>query len=366
MSAAGPLEGAVQPPVDQIYAPARALPGPGLSLPPASPIVMPEETAVRLGGALITRATGSLPAEHRGDAGAPAPEPPVDLPPGRTVHVQGRGEFFIRDTGGRGPALMLLHGWMVSADLNWCGAYGDLAAAGYRVLAIDHRGHGRGLRPLVPFRLVDCAADAAGLLRTLRATPAVAVGYSMGGAIAQLMARDHADVLAGMVLSGTAQHFQSQRERHFWRTMSALKLGLALAPRQLWGAGFQRSGLAANPAIAWVESELMRHSARDIAEAGRELGRFDSRGWLRTVTVPAAVVVTLGDDLVAPYKQRQLADALGARVLEAPINHLDIASAWQTYNPILLDALATFRSETPAPVVDRPRQRRLRFPRSAR
>ena len=39
---------------------------------------------------------------------------------------------------------MLLHGWMVSADLNWCGAYGELAAAGYRVLAIDHRGHGRG------------------------------------------------------------------------------------------------------------------------------------------------------------------------------------------------------------------------------
>ena len=62
-------------------------------------------------------------------------------------------KFFLRDTGRDGPVVMLLHGWMASADLNWCGAYGDLFQAGYRVLAIDHRGHGRGLRPLERFRL---------------------------------------------------------------------------------------------------------------------------------------------------------------------------------------------------------------------
>ncbi len=274
----------------------------------------------------------------------PPPEPPVALPPARTVHVHGRGEFFIRDTGGRGPTVLLLHGWMVSADLNWCGAYGDLAAAGYRVLAIDHRGHGRGLRPLVPFRLTDCAADAAGLLRTLDATPAVAVGYSMGGAIAQLIARDHADVLAGIVLSGTAQHFQGSRERRYWQAMGPVGLALAVAPQKFWGAGFRRVGLAGNPRIAWVESELMRHSARDVAEAGRELGRFDSRPWLAAVRVPAAVVLTARDDLVSPAKQRQLAAALSAPVLEAPINHLDISTAWRTYNPVLLSAIETVRA----------------------
>src|ERR1700740_1537313 len=103
------------------------------------------------------------------------------MPPARTVLVPGRGEFFIRDTGGDGPPVMLLHGWMASADLNWCGAYADLVQAGYRVLAIDHRGHGRGLRPLAPFRLTDCAADAAAALRQLELAPALVVGYSMGG-----------------------------------------------------------------------------------------------------------------------------------------------------------------------------------------
>ena len=61
-------------------------------------------------------------------------------------------------------------------------------AAGYRVVAIDHRGHGRGPRPLVRFRLTDCADDAAAVMRALGVAPALVYGYSMGGAIAQLIA----------------------------------------------------------------------------------------------------------------------------------------------------------------------------------
>src|SRR5437588_7203371 len=102
------------------------------------------------------------------------------MPPARTVRVPDRGEFFLRDTGGDGPVVMLLHGWMANADLNWYGAYPALVQAGYRVLAIDHRGHGRGLRQMAPFRLADCAADAAAALRELDAAPATVVGYSMG------------------------------------------------------------------------------------------------------------------------------------------------------------------------------------------
>ena len=57
------------------------------------------------------------------------PVPPIEMPPARTLRIPDRGELFMRDTGGEGPAVMLLHGWMADADLNWCGAYADLAAA---------------------------------------------------------------------------------------------------------------------------------------------------------------------------------------------------------------------------------------------
>jgi 3-oxoadipate enol-lactonase len=229
---------------------------------------------------------------------------------------------------------------MADADLNWCGAYGALAAAGYRVLAIDHRGHGRGLRALEDFRLADCAADAAAALRHLDAAPALVVGYSMGGAIAQLMVRDHPEVVAGLVLSGTAQHWQDTRTRRAFKALGVLGLALSIAPRATWTAGFHRAGLRDSPETAWVLSELMRHSARDIAEAGRELGRFDSRPLLRPLPIPAAVVLTTHDELVAPGKQRQLAAALEAPIFEAPISHLEITTRGELYNPVLLRALA--------------------------
>jgi len=272
------------------------------------------------------------------------------MPPARTVLAPGRGELFLRDSGGDGPALMLLHGWMATADLNWCGAYYDLIDAGYRVLAIDHRGHGRGLRPLMPFRLTECAADAAAALRTLGVAPALVVGYSMGGAIAQLLARDHPDVATGVVLSGTAQHWQDPETRRTWRTMGLLGLSLSLAPRSFWSYGLRRVELGEGEQTAWVLSELMRHSPRDIAEAGRELGRFDSRPWLPAVKVPIAVVITSRDELVPVYKQRELAAAAGSPVFEVPIRHMEVVSHGAEYNPALLRALEALgaRSDTTA------------------
>ncbi len=279
------------------------------------------------------------------------PVPPRELPPARTVVVPGRGEFFVRDTGGSDPTrpvVMLLHGWMVSADLNWHGAYDALSQAGYRVLAIDHRGHGRGLRALEPFRLADCAADAAAVLRRLDAAPATVAGYSMGGPIAQLMARDHRDVVNGVVLSATCQHFQDPETRRTWKWMGAVGLMIELAPRRFYVAGFKRSGIRLDERTAWWLSELMRHSPRDVAEAGRELGRFDSRPWLGDVKVPAAIVLTGEDTAVAPVKQRELAAVLDAVVFEVPLDHLEIASRAAEYNPALLSAV---RAVTPREAV---------------
>ena len=235
---------------------------------------------------------------------------------------------------------MLLHGWVANADLNWCGAYNVLAAAGYRALAIDHRGHGRGLRALTPFRLTDCAGDAAAALRVLDAAPAIIVGYSMGGAVAQLMARDHPDVVSGLVLSGTAQHWQDPETRRVFKALGLVGLMLSLAPRSTWRAGLRRAGMQDSPQSAWVLSEMMRHSVPDIVEAGRELGRFDSRPWMAPLAIPAAVVVTARDRAVPPRKQHELATALGAHVFEAPIDHLDVTTKGKAYNPMLLQALA--------------------------
>ncbi len=261
---------------------------------------------------------------------------------GRLVAVPGRGELFVRDSGGTGPTALLLHGWMFSADLNWHACYEPLRAAGYRVLAVDHRGHGRGLRSLDPFRLEDCAADAAALVDTLGCGPVYAVGYSMGGPIAQLLARDHPGAVAGLVLCATAPEWRDRRMRLLWAAVGVVGLVIATFPYRLWPWMLRAMGEPAERAV-WAAAELTRGSARDLAEAGRELGRFDSRSWVGSLPHPAAVVVTTGDTAVPPAKQRALARALDARVWPVEGDH-SAATVAAGFPATLIQALDSLRT----------------------
>jgi len=88
------------------------------------------------------------------------------LPDGGPIELAGRGTTFHRDlpaaAGEQAPTVLLLHGWTATADLNWFPAYEPLARH-VRVVALDHRGHGRGIRSHRRFRLADCADDAVAL-----------------------------------------------------------------------------------------------------------------------------------------------------------------------------------------------------------
>ena len=114
------------------------------------------------------------------------------LAPGRFVELPGRGRTFVRERGGpaEAPVIVLLHGWTATAALNWAPSFAPLSDR-FRVIALDHRGHGRGLRSRRPFRLEDCADDVAALLAAVGIERCIAVGYSMGGPIAQLLWQRH-------------------------------------------------------------------------------------------------------------------------------------------------------------------------------
>ena len=278
-------------------------------------------------------------------------EPPLPVPPGRTAVLPGRGEIFYRDSGGDGPVVLLLHGWIVSADLNWIRCYAPLTAAGYRVVAVDHRGHGRGLRSTAPFRLTDCAADAAALIEQLDCGPVTAAGYSMGGPITQLLARNHRERLNGIVLCATSREWQDREVARVWRTMGMLRIMLGLSAPGLWRTLMEVSGLPEDETTAWVLAEISRGNPRDLAEAGRELGRFDSRPWLAELTTPAVVVVTSRDRSVPPRNQRALAEQLGAPAVEVAADHMAPGEADSEFPAGLLEALAQVRGGAGAPVV---------------
>lgn len=316
------------------------------------------------GGALVAALIAAARArpEHPPDAGAEAPPP---LPPGRTVPVRGRGEMFVRELAGpssHAPAIVLLHGWMYPSDLHWFRLFDQLASVG-RVIAPDHRGHGRGPRPSKPFRLVDVADDVAALLRELGAAPAILVGYSMGGAVAQLVWQRHPEVVEGLVLCATSDVYSdSWRWRWLWRGMGVLQVGLRLLPRhwlertllaQAQGrlpVGISRTLSPATPrevvdVLPWMVGEFDRGSAEDLAEAGRELSRFDARGWTVTIDVPTAVIVSTRDRLVPPRWQRDLASRIpGASITELDMDHDGVVARCDALAPALHEAVTRIRA----------------------
>ena len=312
-------------------------------------------TAAALGVGAVTVWAASRPRRSRN---RPSPVPPPGLPPGRVVAVPGVGEMFIREAGRRdAPTVVLLHGWMFPSDLNWWTCYRPLAEVAH-VIAVDHRGHGRGLRPSEPFRLSDAADDVAALLHHLGTAPAVAVGYSMGGPVAQLLWRRHPDVVRGLVLCATSSSWRaSPRMRWAWRAMGALQVLLRLVPRAWWESLYEaqlRGDLPVpvtrmitqdTPAevgqlLPWIVAELDRGSAEDLAEAGRELGRYDARSWLPEVDVPTGVVITTRDSLVPPNMQHDLAARIpGARTWLVRGDHDAVISQAQRFVPALLDAI---------------------------
>ncbi len=256
-----------------------------------------------------------------------APPLPPDLPPGRVMNLPGRGEVFVRDFGGTqgGPAVLLLHGWTASADINFWPAYASLAES-YRVIALDQRGHGRGLRSTEPFSLENCADDAAALLEQLGVGPVIVVGYSMGGPVGLLLARRHPGTVTGLVLQATALGWRhTVRDRAVWHLLPVMDVGL----RAGVGIGFFdrviRDATAADPGLGgyypWLAAEFQRATASDLVAAGHALSRYDARPWAGQLGIPAAVLVTTRDRLVRLAKQRELAEVLRARVFEIDADH---------------------------------------------
>ena len=155
----------------------------------------------------------------------------------------------------------------------------------------------------------------------------VTVGYSMGGPISLLFARRHPEMVRGMVVQATALEWRARWwERAQWKGVGALGALLRSRVYQRWIRNGIRRLLGPEhsmlPYVPWVATEVHRNDVGSIVQAGRSLGRYDATAWARYLGKPAGALITPPDHLVGPRKQRALADALGAHVVEIADDHL--------------------------------------------
>ena len=273
------------------------------------------------------------------------------LPDGRPLELPGRGTTWIREVQGPAdaPTLLLLHGWTANSALNWFGAYESLRQK-FNVVAIDHRGHGKGIRSHRRFRLEDCADDAAALLETLNIERAIAVGYSMGGPIAQLLWRRHPKMVQGLVLCATAARFSERRgERVLNGVVSGLSLATRLVPPSVNRRVSERvlvSKYDTTPLGNWAREQARLNDLRTMLEAGHDVASFDATNWISSINVPTAVVLTTRDETVLPHRQRQLAEAItGSSVIEVNGRHDICATRPERFSDALLAACSDVSSQ---------------------
>lgn len=251
----------------------------------------------------------------------PEAHPPLEsLPLGVRATVPGAGSMFYRYLPGPvatpdPPTVVLLHGWTSTADVTWHGVYGPLSRH-YRVVAPDMRGHGLGPRGRRRARLADAAADVVGLMEALDLGPALLVGYSMGGVVAQIVARNRPELLSGLVVCASAS---SVCEPHTgWFASAALRVASLLSsavpdgPLNVLISAVMRLAFGDSEFERWARSRTARHRWSEVLSLGADLVRFDSRPWVADLAVSSSVVVTAADRLVAPHRQHLLATSLDA------------------------------------------------------
>ena len=107
---------------------------------------------------------------------------------------------------GEGDVILLIHGFASNANTNWTGVgwVQLLVDCGYRVIALDNRGHGASQKfyEKEAYMLENMADDAAMLLKYLKINKVHMMGYSMGARISSMFASRYSDIIKKLIIAG--------------------------------------------------------------------------------------------------------------------------------------------------------------------
>ena len=123
----------------------------------------------------------------------------TSIAPAGTGYADVNGLHLYYETYGSGAPLVLLHGGMLTIDLNFVTLIPTLAQA-HTVIGVELQGHGRTANIDRPITYPHLASDVVALLDHLGIDTAAVIGHSMGGGVAlddEERAGDPGELLVG-------------------------------------------------------------------------------------------------------------------------------------------------------------------------
>lgn len=210
---------------------------------------------------------------------------------------------------GRGPAVLLTHGFGASAAM-WRGQVEALRGT-HRLIAWDMRGHGDTEGPDDPAGYSHAAtvADMRALLDRLGVERAVVAGHSLGGFMSLAFHLAHRERVRALVLQGCGPGYRSAAARAAWN---------ARAERR--ARTLEAEGLAGLGGGAEVRVSVQR-SATGLARAARGiLAQADAAviDHLPRIAVPTLIVVGDGDAAYLDGSRYMAAKIPGAELVVVP------------------------------------------------
>lgn len=219
------------------------------------------------------------------------------------------------DTGGNGPAVMLLHAGITDRRM-WQHQLSALADH-YRLIAPDLRGYGDSELPDAAFAHHH---DVVGMLDALGLERAALVGCSSGGAVAVDTALAHPDRVNALALFGTAisGHEWSEETNDLWETLVGdVDLDdldvLTEAETRFWVVGPERRPEQLDPALLDLVRQMDRRAlAGEQALSAVPVIELNPPAITRLDELRMPVLVTAGACDIPDI--RQLADLIAATV----------------------------------------------------
>jgi pimeloyl-ACP methyl ester carboxylesterase len=240
---------------------------------------------------------------------------------------------------GSGFPLILVHG--LNGDLTGWALVLPEFSKHYRTIALDVRGHGGTSKPDQPYSIKGFSEDFYGFMKQLKIPKAHVFGLSMGGAIAQQFALDHADMIQSLVLVSTFSYIDEQAHRAFARLSESLKKGGYPAFfDEVVKLAFTPQYIAANPGpIAELKAKRIAiNSPAAIGRATEACMAFNLKNEIARISIPTLVVSGRNDVFTPLHLAEQIHRAIGRsewKILEGVGHNLYIEKGAQLVQVVL-------------------------------
>ena len=183
-----------------------------------------------------------------------------------------------RDWGGPGDPIVLLHG-LASTRHIW-DLVAPILSPGYRVIALDQRGHGESDKPDCGYGFQSIAADLRGFIAAMGLDRPLVVGHSWGAGVALELAAAHLEVARGICLvDGGTLELKARPDMTLERAREEM------APPDFTGVTLEHMKARMSRFVSWATPEVRSAMLRnfEVLEGSTVRARLSRANHMRII-----------------------------------------------------------------------------------